>query len=81
VIRVVLALVRRPNLWGPGLRQAKRLAMPGWWRRRPFLPVPSGEYFRFRMLTQYGETERPPNPSDVVNYLEWCREWDRSTHR
>ena len=77
MIRAVLAVVRRPGLWLTALRQMRRTAPPGWWRRRPFLPVPSGDYLRFRMITQYGETDRPPDPADVVEYLTWCREWDR----
>ena len=77
--RVVVAVVRRPSLWVTAARQARRTASPGWWRRPPFLPVPSGDYLRFRMLTQYGDTDRAPDQRDVVNYLVWCREWDRST--
>jgi hypothetical protein len=45
----------------------------GWWRHRPFLPVPPAEYVRFRMLTQYGDNEHDPDAADVVNYLSWCR--------
>jgi hypothetical protein len=30
------------------------------------------------MVTQYGETDRPPHPGDVVDYLAWCRGWERS---
>jgi hypothetical protein len=40
--------------------------------------VPSGEYLRFRLQTQYGDTDAPPSSSDVVSYLEWCRDWDRT---
>jgi len=76
VIRVVLAVARRPSLWLTAARQARRTATVGWWRRRPFLPVPSGDYLRFRMLTHYGDTDRAPEPQDVVNYLTWCRELD-----
>lgn len=79
MIRVALAVVRRPSLWPTALRQARRTATPGWWRRPPFLPVPSGDYLRFRMVTQYGETDSPPNPADVLNYLAWCRDWDRQS--
>ena len=78
MIRVALAVLRHPMLWPTALRQARRTAPSGWWRTRPFLPVPSGDYLRFRMLTQYGETNRPPDPGDVLNYLAWCRDWDRS---
>jgi hypothetical protein len=78
VLRIGLAVAGRPRLWATAVRQARRTATPGWWRRPPFLPVPSGDYLRFRMLTQYGETDRPADPDDVVNYLAWCREWDRA---
>ncbi len=77
-LRVAAALARRPSLWATALRQARRIAAPGWWKHRPFLPVPSGEYLRFRMLTQYGETQRPVDSGDVMNYLAWCRDWDRA---
>ena len=50
-------------------------------RQTPFLPVPPREYLAFRSLTQYGETQRPPSPEDVVDYLAWCREWDRALRR
>jgi hypothetical protein len=49
-----------------------RLARTGWWRHRPFLPLPGGDYLAFRLLTQYGDEHHPPTPSDVVDYLAWC---------
>lgn len=73
---VVAAVVRRPDLWRTALRQARRTAPAGWWRRRPFLPLPGGDYLRFRLLTQYGSADARPTPADVVSYLEWCRSWD-----
>ena len=77
MIRAALAVVRRPGLWPTAIRQARRTATPGWWKRRPFLPVPSGAYLEFRMLTQYGDADRQPDPDDVVSYLEWCRQWEQ----
>ena len=77
-VRMGGALAKRPDLWRTALRQARRTAQPGWWRHRPFLPLPSGEYLHFRLVTQYGETGGPPAPHDVVDYLAWCREWERS---
>lgn len=71
--RAAIAIVRRPRLWPTAIRQMRRLAPPGWWRRRPFLPVPSGEYLAFRLQTQYGDADHPWDPDDVVGYLEWCR--------
>ncbi len=78
MIRAALAIVRHPSLWTTALRQARRTAPSGWWRRRPFLPLPSGDYLRFRMLTQYGDADHAPDPGDVVAYLRWCRDWDRA---
>jgi hypothetical protein len=70
---IVVAVARRPTLWPVALRQWRRLTPSGWWRRWPFLPVPSREYVRFRVLTQYGDSESRPSGADVVNYLTWCR--------
>ncbi len=71
------AVLRRPDLWPTALVQAVRLAPRGWWRRAPHLPVPSADYLRFRMLTQYGGegTVADARAEDLVTYLEWCREW------
>jgi len=50
------------------------LAAPGWWRRAPFLPLPSPDYLRFRLQTAYGGAgDRAPEPEDIVTYLRWCR--------
>lgn len=82
---VVWAVLRRPSLWWTALRQISRLAPRRWWASRPFLPVPSREYMEFRLVTQYGgghgEPLRAAEPRDVVDYLRWCREWDRAGTR
>jgi hypothetical protein len=77
-LRVAGALVRHPGLWGTAASQALRLAGPGWWHRRPFLPLPDPAYLRFRLETQYGN-DREPEAADVVTYLHWCRGIDRGT--
>ena len=76
MLKAGLAVAARPALWRTAVRQMRRTAAPGWWRRRPFLPIPSGEYLRFRLVTQYGDAGHAWEPADVVNYLRWCREWD-----
>jgi hypothetical protein len=73
---VVLAVVRRPSLWRTALQQWRRTTPPGWWRRWPFLPVPSRDYLAFRLVTQYGRSEHRIEPVDVLNYLAWCKRYD-----
>lgn len=72
-VRAVLAVLARPTLWYTACRQALVLAAPGWWRRAPFLPLPDGDYLRFRLVTQYGDADHRPEPADLVTYLHWCR--------
>ena len=71
----VLAVARRPDLWWTAARQSLRLAPSGWWRRSPHLPLPDGDYLRFRMVTAYGGDGTPTadGGQDLVTYLEWCR--------
>ena len=69
--QISLAIAIRPRLWWTAVRQALRIARPGWWRHTPFLPVPDAEYLRFRLETGYGEVIVPP-AADLVSYLEWC---------
>ena len=74
----MLAVLPHPSLWATGLRQAHRLAQPGWWRRPPFLPLPAADYLRFRMETAYGGAgDQAPAPDDLVTYLRWCRAFPR----
>lgn len=69
------ALLHHPDLWPTAARQTFRLAAPGWWRRRPHLPIPPADYLNFRLVTMYGgDGEQMPDPSDLVTYLRWCRE-------
>lgn len=75
-VTVAVALAREPSLWPTAVRQARRIARPGWWRHAPFLPLPDPDYLRFRLETQYG-TGRAPEGEDLVVFLRWCRESDR----
>ena len=73
VLGAAAALLIRPRLWATAGRQIVRLAPPGWWRRWPLLPLPDPAYLRFRLVTQYGDPDRAPEPRDVIDYLRWCR--------
>ena len=75
MLSVALTVLRHPGLWPTAVRQLRRSVRRGWWRRPPFFPLPSSEYVRFRLLTQYGDRTARPAPDDVVAYLRWCREW------
>ncbi|MDP2292176.1 MAG: hypothetical protein Q8M22_13380 [Actinomycetota bacterium] len=75
-LRVAAAVARRPRLWPTAVRQWRRTTPTGWWKHRPFLPVPSGPYLRFRLVTQYGSADHRIEPADVMNYLAWCRRHD-----
>lgn len=79
MLRAARALAAHPDLWATAVRQIGVLAVAGWWRRPPFLPLPDRGYLRFRFQTMYGDPERAPEPEDVVTYLRWCRAWPRVT--
>ena len=75
--RAAIAVLAHPSLWFTALRQANRLVPTRWWSRSPYLPVPSRDYLAFRLQTQYGDTRHNVEPKDVLNYLGWCRDWER----
>src|SRR5262249_6507597 len=57
------AVLGKPSLWPTAVHQVRVLAPRGWWRRRPWLPVPDPDYLRFRLVTQYGDPEHAPEPA------------------
>jgi hypothetical protein len=67
------AVAVRPALWLTAARQYRDALPARWWARRPFLPVPAGDYVRFRLQTQYGALDHRIEAADVLNYLSWCR--------
>ncbi len=77
---VVLALIRRPDLWTTALRSALSMAGRGWWRRSPFLPLPDPGWLRFRLATAYGgegrvDADSPFEAADLITWLEWRKDW------
>ncbi len=73
VVAVVLAVAVRPDLWWTALGALQRMAVPGWWRSSPFLPLPDAAWWQFRMVTAYGRPDAVPERADVLSYLEWSR--------
>lgn len=64
--------VFRPSLAVALLRVAWRFRRREWWRRAPFLPLPSSEYLRWRLDTAYGDDTVVPPAEDVVRYARWA---------
>jgi len=84
VFAIAITLVRRPGLWYETLRALRSMAKTGWWRRRPYLPIPDRDWMRFRLITAYGGdgSPAPSSPArqrahDVVTWLEWRKQFPR----
>ncbi len=54
------------------LRVLWRFRRRGWYRRFPFLPIPSRTYVRWRMYTAYGSEAIAPPAEDLVRYARWA---------
>ncbi len=67
----VPALLRRPWRIPRALQAVAALAPQGWWRRRPFLPLPDDAYWRFRLETSSGgDGTTLPSPEEVVEVVD-----------
>jgi hypothetical protein len=69
---LTLRSLRDPALGVALLRVAWRFRRRGWYRRPPFLPVPSRDYVRWRMYTAYGDYDAVPPAEDVIRYARWA---------
>ena len=73
VVRCAALVASRPGLWLTAVRQYRVGLAHRWWAHRPHLPIPPGDYVRFRLQTQYGSAVHRIEPADVLNYLSWCK--------
>jgi len=73
---IVSGVIVRPRYWVVAIRVARRMVPSRWWTTRPYLPVPTADYVKFRLETQYGGSSPQPNLPDVLKYLQWVRQWD-----
>lgn len=64
-------LMRHPGDVPVVARAAWRLRRRGWWRVAPFLPLPSEEYWEFRMVTANGSGGAPMTGRAVVEAATW----------
>jgi hypothetical protein len=70
----LVAVIRRPSLWGTAVGALFGLAPDRWWQRPPFLPIPDREAVDWRMTTAYGSPDTTLDEGDLVAYLEWRRQ-------
>ena len=73
-LTLALRALRSPSLAVDLLRVAWRFRARGWYRRPPFLPLPSRDYVRWRMYTAYGDYNAVPPAEDVIRYARWVGE-------
>ncbi|HSQ28474.1 MAG TPA: hypothetical protein VLN49_01415 [Gemmatimonadaceae bacterium] len=64
--------LRSPRTGAALVRVGWRFRARNWFRRFPFLPIPSAEYMRWRMYTAYGDEQAVPPADDVVRYARWA---------
>lgn len=53
------------------LRVAWRFRHRFWYKRFPFLPLPSQKYLRWRMYTAYGDENMIPPADDIAAFARW----------
>lgn len=72
IVRVLVALLRRPDLWWPAITLAGRLIPNQWLSRGPF---PDRIYLDYRGQAVYGMPLSRIPAVDFIRYLEWCRDF------
>ncbi len=65
------AALRRPRLIPDLLRAAWAFRSRRWYRRPPFLPLPSRAYMRWRLETAYGDPAAEPPLDELERFLRW----------
>jgi len=63
--------LRRPRLIPWLLRAGWAFRARDWYRRPPFLPLPSRSYMEWRMETAYGDADAVPSLDELERYLVW----------
>ena len=71
----VVAVLRRPDLWRTAVRVGRRHMPDRWWATPPRLPLPDRSWMNFRYETAFADADGRPTPEQIVDYLEWARDW------
>ena len=67
----LLLALRRPRLWPALLSAAWAFRPKDWYRKAPFLPLPSRAYMRWRLETAYGEPDAVPPADEIARFVTW----------
>ncbi len=73
----VLLALKRPGLWPALLSAAWAFRPRGWYRKPPFLPLPSRAYMSWRLETAYGDADAVPPEDELVRFITWSAEMRR----
>lgn len=73
-LKIAAVVLRRPTLLPALLGAAWAFRARDWYRRPPFLPLPSRRYLRWRMETAYGDPGAVPPADEVARFLRWARD-------
>lgn len=71
-LSLLMQSVRNPAIGVSLVRVGWRFRRRNWFKRLPFLPLPAGEYVRWRMHTAYGRDDAVPPAGDIVRYARWA---------
>jgi type II secretory pathway predicted ATPase ExeA len=63
--------LRRPQVVRHLLGATWAFRARGWYRRPPFLPLPTRAYLLWRMETAYGDPEAVPSADEIERFLRW----------
>lgn len=73
----LLLALRRPRLWPALLSAAWAFRSRDWYRKAPFLPLPSKAYMRWRLETAYGEPDAVPPADEIARFVTWSADMRR----
>jgi hypothetical protein len=78
LVKLLAALLWKPSLWAPSVRQIFILAKNRWPLVPPFLPFPSRDFLEFRLITYHGKAEELPDVEVVITWLTWVADLEKS---
>lgn len=73
LLRIGGLCLRRPGAIPPAILAAWRFRARDWYRRPPFVPLPSRRYLAWRLETAYGTAAAVPPTAELERYLRWSR--------